>query len=184
MSKMRRKVRTSSAEVIPVRHAPWLAGIARLKCPISPDTSLPWQDDQAHNGWSARMFLHQILSNSHSHWRPSDTESLLSGWMLETSQVRVAGGSSASDALQDSLLDSHELYLTRQMVLGLCRRAVKRKRPLQRVLLHTPAGWLRRTVTVTSRGEGYAFSLPKSVNVFKDSPEAGLLAFLEAVVES
>jgi hypothetical protein len=71
--------------------------------------------------------------------------------------------------------------LTPAMVKGLARRASQRRRPLQRVLLRTPQGWLRRTVTCTSRPDGtYAFSIPGNVSFSKDSIEGGLLASLEA----
>lgn len=160
------------------------AARANAITPICPDTSLPWSQDCALGGWSARMFLHQMLFTSHSDWTCSDTELLLSNSTLATLQVRVAGGNSASAALLTAAPDSPELYLTPQMVSGLARRAQKRRRPLQRVLLRTRHGWRRRTLTVTSRGKGYAFSLPRSVRPCKDSPEAGLLAFLARAVES
>jgi hypothetical protein len=127
------------------------------------------------------MFLHQTLATSRSDWQPSDTESLLSRSTLAISQLRVAGGSSLSDALLPTAPDSPELYLTPAMVMGLLRRAQKRKRPLQRVLLRTRCGWRRRTVTCTSTGEGYVFSIPTRRSFSRDSLEAGLLAHLEAV---
>ncbi len=152
--------------------------------PTSPDGSLPWPDDSARDGWSARMFLHQMLATSRPGWKRLDTESLLSRLTLATLPVRVGGGNSLSAALLSCTPDSPELYATPPMILGLARRAVKRRRPLQHVLLRTPAGWRRKTLTVSSRDGGYAFSLPKSVKVFKDSPEAGLLDFLEAAAAS
>jgi hypothetical protein len=103
--------------------------------------------------------------------------------MGETFAVRVAGGNSASAALLAEPPTSPELYLTPQMVSGLCRRASKRKRPLQRVLLRTPHGWRRKTVIVSSRGEVYDFSLPKKPKRLWDSHEAGLMASLEAALD-
>lgn len=173
---------TFSVEAIPALHAPELAGIARRSTPTSPDTSLPWQDDYAHDGWSARMFLHQTLSTSPSGWTPSDTEWLLSRSTLAISPLRVASGSSLSDALLPTAPDSPELYLTPAMVMGLARRASLRKRPLQRVLLRTRHGWRRRTVMCSSQNEGYVFSIPAKQKPSKDSPEAGLLAFLAHAV--
>lgn len=174
---------TLFAGAIPALHAPELGVIVPVVTPTSPDTSLPWSGDYVLGGWSARMFLHQMLSTSLSAWLPSDTESLLSRSTLGTSQVRVAGGSSSSDALLGSPPDSSELYLTPAMVTGLARRAVARKRPLQRVLLRTPSGWLRRTLTVSSRNGVYVFSIPGRRRDSRDSPETGLLAWLEAAVE-
>ena len=173
---------TFSAEATPALHAPELAAAAPPSTPTSPDGSLPWPDDCAHDGWSARMFLHQTLSTSRSDWQPSDTESLLSRSTLAISPLRVAGGTSLSAALLPTAPDSPELYLTPAMVMGLLRRALKRKRPLQRVLLRTPCGWRRRTLTCSSRGEDYAFSIPGKPKPSRDSLEAGLLAFLAHVV--
>lgn len=172
---------TFSAEAIPALHAPELAPIDRLCIPISPDGSSPWPEDLAHDGWSARTFLHQMLSTSRSDWLPSDTESLRSRSTLAISPLRVAGGSSLSDALLTTAPDSPELYLTPAMVMGLLRRAQKRKRPLQRVLLRTQHGWRRRTLTCTNTPEGYAFSIPSKQKLSRDSLETGLLGFLARV---
>jgi len=171
-------------EEIPALHVPWPEGIDRVSIPTCPDTSLPWSGDFALGGWSARMFVHQILSTLLPGWSCSDTESLLLRSTLVISQVRVGGGSSASDALLPCAPDSSDLYLTPQMVVGLLRRAAKRKRPLQRVLLRTPTGWLRKTLTVTSRGEGYGCSIRPNASPCRGSPEAGLLDFLARAVES
>jgi len=168
----------SSVEEIPARAdlSPGVTG--QPLGPICPDGSLPWSADCGPNGWSAKMYLHQMLSNSLSGWNPSDTERLLSVSTVGTLQVRVAGGNSCSAALLDSPPSSENLYLTPLMVLGLLRRAHRRRRPLQRVLLRTPSGWRRRTLIVTSQAGGYGVSLPKNARPCKDSPEAGLLDFL------
>jgi len=179
------KEQRSSAEEIPARAdlSPRVAG--QPLSPICPDGSLPWSADCGPNGWSAKMYLHQTLSNSLSAWNPSDTERLLSVSIVETLQVRVAGGNSCSAALLAKPPDSEDLYLTPQMILGLIRRALKRRRPLQRVLLRTPQGWRRRTVIVSSRKKGgFDFSLPKNAKPYKDSPEAGLLDFLNRAAGS
>jgi len=52
---------TLFVEVIPAPHIPGQAQYGEQDIPISPDISLPWLDDCVHNGWSARMFLHQLL---------------------------------------------------------------------------------------------------------------------------
>lgn len=175
---------TLFAEEIPALHVPWPEGIVRASTPICPDTSLPWPGDFVHSGWSARMFVHQMLSTLLPGWSCSDTELLLSRSTLVISQVRVAGGSSVSDALLSCAPDSSDLYLTPQMVVGLLRRGWKRKRPLQRVLLRTPTGWLRKTLTVTSRDGVYECSIRPNANPCRGSPEAGLLDFLARAVES
>ena len=165
-------------------HVPWPEGIDRANIPTCPDTSLPWSGDFALGGWSARMFVHQMLSTLLPGWRCSDTESLLSRSTLVISQVRVAGGSSVSDALLPCVPDSSDLYLTPQMVMGLLHRAAKRKRPLQRVLLRTQTGWLRKTLTVTNRDGAYECSIRPNANPCRGSPEAGLLDYLARAVAS
>ncbi len=158
------------------------AGIDQASIPISPDTSLPWSQDFTHGGWSARMFLHQMLSGSLSGWMPSDTESLPSLSILATLQVRVGDGNSCSDVLLSYTPDLPELYLTPQMVLGLCRRAIKRKRPLQHVLLRTACGWRRKTLIASSRGGAFEFSFPRKQRPSRGSLEAGLLDLLNVAV--
>jgi len=150
--------------------------------PTYRDTSLPWSDDFALHGWSAKMFLHQMLSNSSPHWKCSDTDSLLSNSTVAILRVRVAKDISVSDVLLTSCPSSSELFLTRRMILDLAKRAVKNRRRLQRVLLRTRTGWRRSVVIVSSRGGGFGFSLAKSEKPCKDSPEAGLLAYLEDAV--
>jgi len=169
---------------IPALRVPGQEALVLAEAPTSPDTSLPWLGDSALDGWSARMFLHQILFTLLPGWTPLDTESFLSHSTLATLQVRVGDGKSSSEALAREAPISSRYYLTPAMVWGLARRASRRRRPLQRVLLRTPCGWRRRTVIVTSRGEGYVFSLAKNVKPSKDSPEAGLLAFLNAAAVS
>jgi len=53
---------------------------------------------------------------------------------------------------------------------------------LQRVLLRTATGWRRRTLFCSSLAGGYEFYLPKRQKPCKDSPEAGLLDFLNGAV--
>jgi hypothetical protein len=78
---------------------------------------------------------------------------------------------------------SSGLYPSNASIAGLARRAVKRKRPLQRVLLRTETGWQRKTLIVSSLPTGgYEFCLPKRRKPSKDSPEAGLLASLDEAV--
>jgi hypothetical protein len=154
-----------------------------LIIPTCPDTSLPWQEDFALGGWSARMFLHQMLCALRPGWKCSDTESLLSRSILEISPVRVAGETTCVHAMTTTPPGlSSGLYPTPASIAGLARRAVKRKRPLQRVLLRTETGWRRKTLFVSSLGSGYEFYLPKRRNPSRDSPEAGLLDFLNAAV--
>lgn len=119
----------SAAEIhAPAAHLRGRAG--PQPTPICPDGSLPWSGDCGPGGWSAKMFLHQMLSILDSRWKPSDTERLLSVSTAETLQVRVDGGSSLSAALLPSAPDSPELYLKLRSLSALIKRAARQKRPL------------------------------------------------------
>ncbi len=104
--------------------------------PTYPDTSLPWSDDMSHNGYSARMFLHQLLTGFRPRWKPSDTERLLSAWMPPKLRGKVGNGISFVGAFNDPGCSSAECLRTPKMVRGVIRRALARGRSL-RVLLHT-----------------------------------------------
>ena len=171
---------------IPALQGPLPKETGKVVIPISPDISLPWLEDYIHDGWSARMFLHQMLRTSQPAWNCWDTERLLSALTLRTLRVKIASGSSLSDVLmKESPPLSSGLYLTRQMISGLIHRAVKRKRCLQRVLLRTHAGWQQRTIIVSSpKSNDYVFSVRKNARDCRDSPSTGLLDFLQTAVES
>ena len=171
------------AEATLALRAPALEGIDHRAIPTCPAISLPWSEDFAHDGWSARMFLHQTLCASRSGWTCSDTESLLSRSTLVISPVRAASVTTCAAALMPEPPPlSSSLFLSTASIVGLARRATKRKRPLQRVLLRTATGWRRKTLFCSSLGSGYEFYLPKRRKPCKDCPEAGLLDFLNAAV--
>jgi len=163
-------------------HVPKPEAAGPLATPTSPDTSLPWSDECGPGGWSAKMFLHQMLSTSLPSWTCSDTRSLLSASTLPTLLLRAGGGSSLSDVLLDTAPTSSELYLTHRAMLGLARRAAMRRRPLRAVSQRTPHGWRQRIIIVSSRGVGYVFSVQKNANPLPGSPEAGLLGWLSDAV--
>src|SRR5262249_48241901 len=102
---------------------------------------------------------------------------------LVISRARVAGETTCVHAMTTEPPPfSSGLYPTPVSIAGLARRAAKRKRPLQRVLLRTATGWLRKTLFVSSLDTGYEFWLPKRRKPFKGSPEDGLLDFLNGAV--
>jgi hypothetical protein len=174
---------TLFAEETLALRAPALAEIVPLSIPTCPVTFLPWSDDLNHGGWSARMFLHQMLSTSRPAWQCSDTESLPWRSTLAILRVRVGAGTTCVHAMTPEPPPlSSGLYPNPASLAGLARRAVKRKRPLQRVLLRTETGWRRKTLFVSSRGEGYEFYLSKRQKPSRDSHEAGLLDFLNDAV--
>lgn len=92
--------------------------------PICPDTSLPWSDDYALGGWSARMFLHQLLATSRSPWTPSDTTWLLSASKARVLRANLGSGISLSGIIRTEC--SGVCFRTSRMVQGLIRRALAR----------------------------------------------------------
>ena len=173
-----------SLEETPALVVPKLDGICRAKAPTCPDTSLPWPQDSRLGGWSARMFLHQMLVNSRSAWSCSDTELYISRSTLAVLRVKVGRETSALHALTTEPPPfSSGLYLSHQMIIGLARRAAKRGRPLQHVLQRTKDGdFQRRIVTFTRTELGYVPSLLKNASDSKDSAATTLLNFLTACV--
>ena len=143
--------------------------------PTSPDTSLPWSEDCALDGWSARMFLHQLLATSRSHWTPSDTTQLLSGSKARVLRANLGSGISLSGIIVTEC--SEECFRTSRMVQGLIRRALARGRSL-RLLLRTERDTIPAIVIFGSRNADYASWTLKSAKPLPDFLRDGLLDFL------
>lgn len=111
-----------------VIHAPnilKLEVVGEPQLPISPDISLPWSEDYAHDGWSAKMFLHQLLSTSLPHWRPSNTEQLLSEWTPQWSQGNPEQENLLSDAIKPIGMVSLNHFASFRKIQGLLRRRLR-----------------------------------------------------------
>lgn len=171
--------RTSSAGAIRV-HATAEHGRMDLQNPpTSPDTSLPWSEDYALGGWSAKMFLHQLLQISTPRLTPSDTERRLSAWTPQRLRGKVGNGISFVDVFNDPGCSSAACLRTPRMVRGLIRRALARGRSL-RVLLHTGRDMIPVIVTFGNRtSTGCAFWTITSAGCLPDSLQAGLMDFLQ-----
>lgn len=157
----------------------WQKGHLQAVTPIFRDTSLPWSQDYAHGGFSARMFLHRMYTTSRPGWTPSDTDALLSNWTVRTLRPKVGSGNSVSDALMR--VDSGH-YLPYASIVGMVRHVVKRERRF-RVLLPTRIDPVK-TLTAMKTDEGYDFSIAGRPRRSWDSLEVGLVAFLEHAVAS
>ena len=171
----------------PALVAPKLGEIGHLKAPTCPDTSLPWQQDSRLGGWSARMFLHQMLSTGHLQWNCSDTELYISRSTLAILRVNLGKEITASHALMPTPPDaSSSLYLSRAMLRGLAKRSTirtKQTRPLQHVLQRTKEGGLqRRRLTFSKRGSGFVPFILTNANDSKDLAGRILLDFLTECV--
>jgi len=150
----------------------------KARAPICPDTSLPWSDDFALNGWSARMFLHQLLSISQPVWKHSDTERLLSESTVPHLRANLGSEISLSDVIRSPAGNSQEpSFRTAKMVQGLIRRALARGRSL-RLLLRTERDTTPVIVTFGTNAMDYASWSLKSASALPDSLKDGLLDFL------
>jgi len=164
--------------VIPVQATVKLGQHGDQSIPTFPDTSLPWSQDFALGGWSARMFLHQVLQSSARHWTPSDTEALLLKSMPLVLQASPGYVSSLSDAVKpagNALLKS---YCSEKMLHGLLRRALRRARSL-RVLLRTHADMTPATITFGTGLDCESWTATSEKNL-PGSLLDGLMDFLKA----
>lgn len=147
--------------------------------PTWPDTSLPWSQDYALGGWSARMFLHQLSRISTPRLMLSDTERRLSAWTPQRLRGKVGNGISFVDVFNDPGCSSAKCLRTPRMVRGLIRRALARGRSL-RVLLHTGRDMIPVIVTFGNKTstsyESWIITSAESLPVFLRD---GLLAFLK-----
>jgi len=103
--------------------------------PTCPDTSLPWSRDYGHGGWSARMFLHQMLVTLRLHWTASDTERLLQTRMPLHIRGKIDNARSLLDVLKDPGCAEPWCYLSDIAVRGLLRRCFRRRRSILVLLL-------------------------------------------------
>lgn len=162
----------------PAPSIPAPEAMAPQSTPILPDTSLPWSDDYALGGWSARMFLHQLWSTSTPHWQLSDTERLLSGWTAQRLRGSPDRETSLSDAIKPPGKACASCFRTARMVQALIRRALARGRSL-RLLLRTEHDTIPVIVTFGSKREDCESWTLKSAKPLPDSLAAGLLDFLK-----
>ena len=171
--RMGRQPWTLSPEAIPalsVRLPDW-AGQAVI--PTSPDISLPWSAACGPGGWSAKMFLHQMLLTSSPGWRPSDTERLLSRSILCCLRVRTGGGRSPSDILDPSPPDSAHLYTSLRSIRRGLLAITKYRKPFRALWSRTATGWQRSRVSASSRDAECASSPSLSVSGLPGFPADG-----------
>jgi len=162
----------------PARSTVEHAAMGTLTVPTLPDTSLPWPEDTARGGWSARMFLHQLLTTSPQPWSHLDTERLLSEQTPHHLRAKLGSGISLSDVIKPPSRSYAGAYRSAKTVRGLMRRSLARGRSL-RVLLRTERDTIPAIVTFTTPADCESWTL-KSENNSLDSLAVGLMAFLKA----
>lgn len=148
--------------------------------PTCPDTSLLLSDDAGLNGWSAKMFLHQMMLLSYPVWSCLDTEQLLSELMPIRLRVNVGKGILLSDVIKLPENVSQECYRTQKMVQGLIRRALARGRSF-RLLLRTEQDTIPVIVTFTTAI--YESWTVTSEQPLPDSLKNGLMDTLKPVLQ-
>lgn len=151
----------------------------RRVIPTSPDTSLPWSEDFALGGWSARMFLHQLLTTSRLAWRPLDTERLLSESTPLRLRANPGKGISLSAVIRPPRQTSMEpSFRTAKMVQGLIRRALARGKSL-RLLLAIGPDTIPVIVIFGPNPTDFASWRVRSESDLPDYLKTGLLDFLQ-----
>ena len=153
--------------------------MGQVGTPTCPDGSLPWSEAAGHGGWSAKMFLHQMMSNSRLFWNVSDTEQYLSELTLRHLQGRVGRGILLSEVLKAPGQASPKSYSLPKTVVGLFRRALARNKSF-RVLLRTEHDT---TVVIVTFGTGdYESWTLKSERPLPAFLLAGFLDYLKGVL--
>jgi len=149
------------------------------KFPTSPDISLPWSPISGPGGWSAKMWLHQMIKISLPHWNYSDTELLLSEQMPLRLQAKTGSGILLSDVIKRPAQASiNSCYLTAKAVKGIVRRSLKRNKSF-RVLLSTEHDTIPVIVIFGNRQKkDLEYWTVKSEQPLRDSLKIGLLDFL------
>src|SRR5690554_3607946 len=133
-------------EAIPVLSAAERAELGNVPVPTSPDTSSLWSDKCGPGGWSAKMFLHQMMSTLRPGWDVLDTERLLSEQTQVRLQAKTGSGISLSDVLKPPNCANLWSYRNLRQVKFLLQRALRRDRSF-RVLLHGPTDMIPAIVT-------------------------------------
>jgi len=144
--------------------------------PTCPDTSLLWLGDFAHDGWSARMFLHQMLVILRPRWTCLDTDRLLQTRMPHRIRAKIDGAKSLSAVLKSPGQAQPWVYLSDTAIKGLLRRCFRRQRAIL-VLLHTRGDTMRVMVTF-GKGKNSELQIQMKEHDSLDFLKDGLLNYL------
>lgn len=126
--------------------------IEKRRVPTCPDISLPWSEAAGQNGWSAKMFLHQMMCFLKPHWKFLDTERLLSGQIPRYIQDKTNSAILLSAVLKKPGQADLSSYISERAVKGLLKRAKIRRTPIL-VLLRNDVDTMRVMVTFGTAGE-------------------------------
>ena len=164
-------------------HAPAVQGqnpYGDRPVPTCPDTSLPWSQDAAHGGWSARMYLHQTIATSAPHWRPSDTDLLLSQQMPSRLRLKTDGVISLLRQMTPIGFDHSQDHLSLRAILGLLNRSARRHRPVF-VLLRADSDMIIGIITYGKEGDCESLTV-RSADGSVDTRTDGLQDYLRRLL--
>jgi hypothetical protein len=113
------------------------------------DISSEWLESAGHGGYSAKMFLHQMMLTLRPHWSCSDTDRLLSGQTPLRLQVNNESEILLSHQIKKPGKAHSGSYVNFKAIQVIIRRAVRRGRSF-RVLLRTDNDTIPVIVTFTT----------------------------------
>lgn len=148
----------------------------RVGTPTCPVECSAWSDDAIHGGWSARMFLHQLLTTLRPHWSTSDTEQLLSESTPLRLRANPGKGISLSDVIKPLGNTCEACSVSAKAGRGLTRRILARDRSF-RLLLRTECDTTPAIVTFGNPADSASWTV-KSAKPLPDSQRTGLLDYL------
>ena len=153
--------------------------MARAKPLTCQDISLDWLEQAGQDGYSAKMFLHEMILTSRPHWKCSDTERLLSEQTPLRLRLNVAFETSLLPQLKPPGKAMPGSYVSCKAIRGILRRALRRGKSF-RVLLRTDSDVI--PVIVTFSTDGYEFWTVTSDNDLPECLRDGLMAVLKAAL--
>ena len=164
-------------EEIPVLSEAERVAMVKAKPLISLDISSEWLENAGPRGYSAKMYLHEMLLTLRPHWSCSDTDRLLSGQTPLRLQVNNESEISLSDQLKKPGKAHSGSYVSFKGIRGIIRRAVRRGKSF-RVLLRSDNDTIPAIVTfLTEDSESWTVT---SDNALPECLKGGLMAVLKA----
>ena len=144
--------------------------------PTSPATSLPWSEDCGPGGWSAKMFLHQMIATSRPAWNCSDTERLLSEQMPLRLHLSKESEISLSEQIKPPGRAFQDSFVSSNALRGILRRVLARNKSF-RVLLRSETATIPVTVTFGNRPDCVSLTVTSE----QPLPDSLLIGFLDCL---
>lgn len=165
-----------SSAAIRARSAAVPSAREKRPAPTSPDISLPWSGECGRDGWSAKMFAHQMLATSSAHWSCSDTQALLSRLTVRRSRGNPGPVSSLLEALSCAEKPCKSCFMSAYRVGSILKRHAIAGRSF-RVFSRLGAGVVSATIAFSTRGDSASVQV-RNANGWPDFLKDGLMDFL------